>query len=146
MRALFILIAFCLTLCSCAGGADREESVSDGAASGETAAAQPGSWQKIPADEAKQMMDDVQDYVLVDVRTKDEYEEAHIEGAVLIPVDVIAQQAEEQLPDKDAVILLYCRSGNRSAKAAGILAELGYTQVFDFGGIGSWPYGTVPGA
>ncbi|MCL2163147.1 MAG: rhodanese-like domain-containing protein [Oscillospiraceae bacterium] len=102
-------------------------------------------YQRITAEEAMTMMEDGDPYILVDVRTKDEYETQRIEGAVLIPVDVIADRSESELPDKNARILIYCRSGNRSATAAKILVGLGYSNVFDFGGIASWTYGTISG-
>lgn len=93
----------------------------------------------IDADTAIEMMASGDPYVLVDVRTKEEYAEGHIEGAILLPLDQLETLAEEQLPDKDATILVYCRSGNRSAQASALLVELGYTQIYDFGGIMDWP-------
>ena len=77
---------------------------------------------------------------VVDVRREDEYAEGHIEGAMLLPLDVLVSLAEDKLPDKSATILVYCRSGNRSAKAALQLAGLGYENVYDFGGMIDWPY------
>lgn len=97
--------------------------------------------QKISAKEAKTMIDAGQ-VVIVDVRTQEEYDAGHIENALLIPNEGITQ-APAELPDKDAVILVYCRSGNRSAQASKKLADLGYTQVYDFGGIIDWPYAVV---
>ena len=110
-----------------------------------SAAPSAASYQKITAEQAKTMMDDGNTYTLVDVRTESEYKDQHIEGAVLIPVDVIADKVESELPDKTARILIYCRSGNRSATAANTLVGLGYTNVYDMGGIQSWTYGTVSG-
>ena len=104
-----------------------------------------GTYQTVSAGEAKRMMEELQGYFLVDVRTVDEYAEGHIEGAVLIPVDEILERAEAELPDKDAVIFVYCRSGVRSARAADGLAGLGYSQVYDMGGILNWPYDVVSG-
>ena len=98
---------------------------------------------KITPQEAKRIMDSGKPYILVDVRTDSEYKENHIQGAVLIPDYSIAGNAESALPDKNEVILVYCRSGGRSANAAKILIDLGYTNVFDFGGILSWPYETI---
>jgi len=106
---------------------------------------EPASWRTISAEEAMQLMSDTQGFILVDVRTEQEYQEAHIEGAILIPSSDIEALAESMLPDKDATILLYCRSGGRSAGAAATLAGMGYTNIYDFGGIMSWPYGTVSG-
>ena len=83
---------------------------------------------------------------LLDVRAKYEYDEAHIEGAVLLPYDTITAASPELPPDKDGAIIVYCRSGRRSAIAADTLAELGYTNVYDLGGIQDWPYETVTNA
>ena len=79
---------------------------------------------------------------VLDVRTKEEYDEKHIPCALLIPYDMIEKGAPRLLPDKDEEILIYCRSGRRSAIAAKTLAEMGYTRAFDFGGIIDWPYAT----
>ena len=102
------------------------------------------SYQQISADEAKEMMDTQSDYLILDVREADEYQSGHIPGAVLFPVGSIdASSAEQIIPSKDTLLLVYCRSGNRSKTAASALAELGYTQVYEFGGINDWPYDTV---
>lgn len=93
----------------------------------------------IDAEKAIEMMTSGEPYVLVDVRTKAEYDEGHIEGALLLPLDQLETLAESQLKDKDATLLIYCRSGNRSAQASALLLELGYTQIYDFGGIMDWP-------
>ena len=93
----------------------------------------------IDAEKAMEMMASGDPYTLVDVRTQAEFDDGHIEGALLLPNDQLETLAEEQLPDKDAVILVYCRSGNRSAAASELLIELGYTNVYDFGGIMDWP-------
>ena len=83
--------------------------------------------------------------IILDVRTKEEYAEAHIPGAILIPNEEIIDTPPVELPDMDAEILIYCRSGNRSAKAAKKLADMGYTNLYDFGGINDWSYETVSG-
>ncbi len=102
------------------------------------------SYQQISADEAKEMMDTQPDYLILDVREADEYQRGHISGAVLFPVGSIdASSAEQMIPSKDTLLLVYCRSGNRSKTAASALAGLGYTQVYEFGGINDWPYDTV---
>lgn len=93
----------------------------------------------IDAEKAMEMMASGDPYTLVDVRTQAEFDDGHIEGALLLPNDQLETLATEQLPDKDAVILVYCRSGNRSAAASELLVELGYTNVYDFGGIMDWP-------
>ena len=98
---------------------------------------------KINAEQAKEMIDSPTELIILDVRTKEEYEEGHIEGAILIPDTEIATKAEELLTDKNATLLVYCRSGRRSAHASQSLNELGYTSVYDFGGILDWPYEVV---
>ncbi|MCI9575604.1 MAG: rhodanese-like domain-containing protein [Clostridiales bacterium] len=103
----------------------------------------PGSYQTISPQTAKLRMDSGDDIILLDVRTEKEYKERHIPRAILIPNETIGQTPLEQLPDLNAEILVYCRSGNRSAQAAKKLAAAGYTNVYDFGGIHSWPYETV---
>ena len=105
-----------------------------------TACAQAASYEQITQEEAKQIMDTTEGYILLDTRTREEYDQSHIPGALLIPHTEIAQRAEEALPDKDQVILVYCRSGNRSKQASEVLVELGYTNIKEFGGIIDWPY------
>ena len=94
----------------------------------------------ISPEEAKVLMDTQEDYVILDVRTQEEFDAGHIPGAVLIPNTEIADRAEQELPDKDQLLLVYCRSGNRSKQASQILVELGYTNIREFGGINDWPY------
>ena len=77
-------------------------------------------------------------HVVVDVRRADEYVSGHIPGAILIPNESIGTEKPEQLPDKDQIILVYCRSGNRSKQAAQKLADMGYTNIYEFGGINTW--------
>ena len=105
-----------------------------------TACAQAASYEQITQEEAKQIMDTTNGYILLDTRTQEEYDQSHIPSALLIPHTEIAQRAADELPDKDQVILVYCRSGNRSKQASEVLAELGYTNVKEFGGINTWPY------
>ena len=97
-------------------------------------------YMNINAEEAKKIMDTESGYIILDVRTQEEYDEAHIPGAIVIPNTEIEARAESELPDKDQMILVYCRSGRRSKLAADILAELGYTNIYEFGGIIDWPY------
>ena len=94
----------------------------------------------ITAEEAKQIMDSSEGYIILDVRTQEEYDEGHIPGAILIPDTQIEARAETELTEKDQLILVYCRSGRRSKLAAEILVELGYTNIREFGGIIDWPY------
>ena len=96
----------------------------------------------ITAEEAKEIIDSEEGYIILDVRTQEEYDEGHIPGAILIPYTQIEEKANEMLLDKDQLILVYCRSGRRSKIAAEALAELGYTNIKEFGGIIDWPYET----
>jgi len=97
-------------------------------------------YMNITAAEAKEIMDSEEGYIILDVRTQDEYSQGHIPGAVLIPDTEIRAKAEKVLTDKDQRILVYCRSGRRSKLASEILLELGYTNIWEFGGIMDWPY------
>ena len=97
-------------------------------------------YMNITAQEAKQIMDSEEGYIILDTRTQEEYDEGHIPGAIVIPHDEITDRAEEELPDKDQLLLVYCRSGRRSKLAAEALVELGYTNIREFGGIIDWPY------
>ena len=100
------------------------------------------SYQQISQEEAKEMMDS-QDVIILDVREQDEYDSGHISGAVLLPAGTIDETtAAEVIPEKDSTVLVYCRSGNRSKTASSTLAELGYTDIYEFGGINTWPYET----
>lgn len=101
------------------------------------------TYEQITPKEAKELMDTQKDYVILDARTDEEFAEGHIEGAILIPEYEVADRAEDEIPDKDALILVYCRSGRRSKIAAQALIELGYTNVKEFGGIIDWPYEIV---
>lgn len=101
------------------------------------------TYSKISSKEAKDMMDENSDIIILDVRAQDEYDLEHIEDAILIPDDQISEKAESVLTNKDAKILVYCRSGRRSATASMALVELGYTNIYDFGGINDWQYETV---
>ena len=94
----------------------------------------------ITAEEAKEIMDTEEGYIILDVRTREEYDEGHILGAIVISHDEIAERAEGMLPDKDQLLLVYCRSGRRSKLAAEALVEIGYTNIKEFGGIIDWPY------
>jgi rhodanese-related sulfurtransferase len=106
------------------------------------AAAGEAVYRRVSAEEAKQMMDGG-NVIVLDVRTQQEFAEGHIQEAVLLTDSDIAARAGEVLPDKDATILVYCRSGRRSEMAANKLVEMGYTGIHDFGGIIDWPYEVV---
>ena len=98
------------------------------------------NYENITAQEAKELMDREEGYIILDVRTEEEYAQGHIPGAILIPDYEIETKAEVILTDKDQMILVYCRSGRRSKNAAQALLELGYTDIREFGGIIDWPY------
>lgn len=99
------------------------------------------SFRIITAKEAKKMIDE-EEVTIVDVRRQDEYDNGHINDAILVPNESIKDTAPEDLPDKDATILVYCRTGIRAKEASGKLADLGYTNIYDIGGIVDWPYET----
>ena len=100
------------------------------------------SYQQITQEAAKEMMD-TQEVVILDVREQSEFDAGHIPGAVLLPVGTITEEtAANVIPEKDSVVLVYCRSGNRSVTASKVLVQLGYTEVYEFGGINTWPYET----
>ena len=125
---LILIITCAAILYGCtSGGEDKMES----------------SYEQITPAEAKEIMDTQDGYIILDVRTQEEYDEAHIEGAILIPDYEISDRAESVLKDKDQLILVYCRSGRRSKLAASELVKLGYTNIKEFGGIIDWPYETV---
>lgn len=125
-RIVPLLFSLLLMLTGCSGGAGD------------------GSYQQITQEEAKEMMD-TQEVIILDVREQDEYDNGHIPGSVLLPVGIIDEEtAAAVIPEKDSTVLVYCRSGNRSKTASSTLAELGYTNICEFGGINTWPYETEP--
>ena len=125
MKNMIFLLFFALLLTGCG----QEEK-----AEGEAV------YLNITAEEAKSIMDSETDYIILDVRTFEEYETGHIPGARCLPLDDIESKAKVTIPDQDALYLVYCRSGRRSKLAAEILVELGYTNIREFGGINDWPY------
>lgn len=138
------VLTFTLILGACGGPSLPESSMVEGSSQDVVSAASPVT--KLTPEEAKDRMDQG-DVTIVDVRTLEEYKEGHVPGAVLLPNDTInAETAGASLPDPDEVLLVYCRSGRRSAAASEKLVQLGYTQVYDFGGINDWPYDTETGA
>jgi rhodanese-related sulfurtransferase len=102
-------------------------------------------YKKITAGAAKARIDSGDKIIILDVRTESEYKEGHIQNSILIPNETIADKKPYLLPDLDSEILVYCRTGNRSSHAAKKLIAIGYTKVYDFGGITEWPYATVTG-
>ena len=125
-RFLLMLLTFALPL-GCVG-------CSDGGSA---------TYEQIDGAKAKALMDSESGYIIIDARTQEEYDQGHIPGAILIPEYEIADRAEKELPDKDQLILVYCRSGRRSKIAAEELVKLGYTNVKEFGGIIDWEYEIV---
>ena len=102
-----------------------------------------GSYAKISPEQAVHMMEESEDFIILDVRTGPEYDELHISGAALLPDNEIGERAETEIPDRNTLIFVYCRSGVRSENAANALIGMGYTNVYDIGGILSWPYETM---
>ena len=124
---LILLAAFVLLLTACSSGGqimDGEDMVR--------------SYTQISQDQAKEMMEKEDGHIIVDVRRMDEFETGHIPGAICIPNESIGTEQPEELPDLNQVILVYCRSGNRSKQAAQKLFDMGYTNVYEFGGIIDW--------
>ena len=127
-----------LLLFSCSNGAsETEQTVTD------MKSEKPISYEQITQEKAKELMETQTDYVIIDARTDEEFAQGHIEGAVLIPEYEIEQKAPQIIPDKDTLILVYCRSGRRSKIASEELVKLGYTNVKEFGGIIDWKYEIV---
>ena len=125
MKKLVFLLLAVMLLTAC--GLDKENN-------------QGAVYMNITAEEAKQIMDNEEGYIILDARTQEEYDEGHIPGAIVISHEEITEKAEEMLTDKNQLILVYCRSGRRSKIAAEALVELGYTNIKEFGGIIDWPY------
>ena len=125
MKKLIFLLLAVMMLTAC--GQDKENN-------------QGAVYVNITAEESKEIMDSEEGYIILDVRTQEEYDHGHIPGAILIPNTEIEDRAEEVLTDKEQLILVYCRSGRRSLLAAEALVELGYTNIKEFGGILDWPY------
>ena len=145
-KILYIIsVILCIFLTACGndssigiiGGADGPTSI---IVSGK---GEKSMYEQITPEEAKKIMDSGEEHIILDTREQDEYDEGHIEGAILIPYTEIENKAEEMLPDKDKLILVYCRSGRRSKIAAESLAKLGYANVKEFGGIIDWKYEVV---
>lgn len=136
------VLAAAMLLAGCAGQGTGPAASMPQAGQEAGSGMQEQAYHKITAEEAKQMMDEG-GVTVVDVRTEAEYKEGHIPGAVLVPNEGIGSEPPEALPELDAVLLVHCRTGVRSKQAADKLVEMGYTQVYDFGGIRDWPYDIV---
>ena len=124
--ALALVLVLCLTGCN--AGISKESATT----------AMTG-YKQISQDEAKDMMARDDGHIIVDVRRQDEYDAGHIPGAILIPNESIDKERPKELPDLDQIILVYCRSGRRSKEASEKLAKMGYTNIYEFGGIITWP-------
>jgi len=121
MKKLLSIFITALLLVGCAAPAEQEV-----------------SYRQITMDEAVAIMEEEKNYIILDVRTVAEFNEKHIPGAINIPNETIATDTIPELPDKEQLILVYCRSGNRSKQAAEKLVKLGYTNIVEFGGINDW--------
>ena len=128
---LFIPLIICILLGACGNDTDK------------TTKGENAMYQQITAEAAKKIMDSGEDFIILDVREQDEFDAGHIPNAILIPYTEVDAKAEEILPDKDKLILVYCRSGRRSKIASESLVNLGYTNIKEFGGIIDWPYEVV---
>ena len=128
MKKFIPLLFSLLLLAGCAAPAEQEV-----------------SYRQISMDEAITMMKEEMDYIILDVRTVEEFSDKHIPGAVNIPNETIGTEEIPELPNKNQLILVYCRSGNRSKQASEKLVALGYTNIVEFGGINDWPGDTVTG-
>lgn len=125
MKRILLLLGFVMLLTGCRQGETAEKQT---------------VYKNISAEEAKQIMDTEEGYIILDVRTQEEYAQGHIPGAILIADTEIEEKAEQILTDKDQQILVYCRSGRRSKLASEKLLQMGYTSIWEFGGILDWPY------
>lgn len=136
---LFIMVLCLAFLVGCGGQGDKTTiEIITTTESEAVTMNQSLGYEQITGAEAKMLMDTEGDYIIIDARTTEEFNEGHIEGAILIPEYEIGNRAENELPRKDQLILVYCRSGRRSKIAAEALVDLGYTNVKEFGGIIDW--------
>lgn len=141
---LCIGIAAVLSLSGCGLGREKNTIQATSKESSLSKESTADAYHKITAEEAKKMMDE-EDVIVVDVRRADEYTVKHIPGAILVPNESIKEEQPKDLPDKDAVILIHCRTGVRSKDASDKLISMGYKNVYDFGGINDWDYETETG-
>ncbi|MBR0348567.1 MAG: rhodanese-like domain-containing protein [Clostridia bacterium] len=142
MKRIFQIIMLCIVSLGCLSSCtnDKVENITE--TTKENMTMNDAVYENITAQEAKRIMDTQTGYVILDVRTPEEYDEKHIPEAILIPDYEIHEKAEGILPDKNQLILVYCRSGRRSKLASEDLLELGYKNIKEFGGIIDWPYET----
>lgn len=128
---LIVLSLLCLGITACDAG--------------ENSRTQASGYTNIKPEEAKKRLDSENGIILLDVRTQEEYAQKHIPNSILIPVDVIEEEAKSKITDKNSTIFVYCRSGSRSTAASEALVKMGYTKVYNLGGINDWPFETVSG-
>lgn len=138
----FIIVVVLIIASIFAGCSSTSTNIKDSGTNVQTKAT---AYKNILPKEAKARLDSEKGIKLLDVRTQDEYTEKHIPDSLLIPVDVIEKEAPAKLTDKNAIIFVYCRSGSRSATASEALVKMGYTNVYNLGGINDWPYETQAG-
>lgn len=131
MKRILALTAACVLLLTACG-------TDTSSATEQTESAATLQYQQITQEEAVELMQADNNSVIVDVRRQDEYDSGHIPGAILIPNESIGTEKPDALPDPDQIILIYCRSGRRSKEAAQKLADMGYTNIYEFGGIIDW--------
>ncbi len=136
LTVLFLILLLVLSACAPQNGSS--ENVSDNNIVPQNNAAPAAVYKQITQEQAKEMMARDDGHIIVDVRRQDEYDEGHIPGAVLIPNEEISTERPAQLPDPGQIILVYCRSGRRSKEASQKLADMGYVNVYEFGGIIDW--------
>lgn len=135
---LAAILLLCMIFAACGQANGDSQTTGDKNQSNAEGSTQEVTYEQISLDEAKQLMKDEEGYIILDVRTKEEFAEGHIPGAICVPNETISDEMPEELPEKDQLILVYCRSGNRSKQASKKLAELGYTNIKEFGGIIDW--------
>ena len=140
MKRIFQVIMLCIVSLGCLSSCTKGKVENIKETTQESVKVQEAVYENITAQEAKRIMDTQTGYVILDVRTQEEYDEKHIPKAILIPDYEIDENAEGILKDKSQLILVYCRSGRRSKLASEKLVELGYTNIREFGGIIDWPY------
>lgn len=135
-KILIIVTSLCMLLSACGNRISSSENVQSEVQT--TTVAETMTYQQITQEEAKEMMKADDGHIIVDVRRQDEYDSGHIPDAILIPNESIEKEQPKELPDLDKIILIYCRSGRRSKEASQKLADMGYTHIYEFGGIIDW--------
>ena len=133
---LAVFVVLCMLLTACGNGASSSESAQSEVQT--TTASAAAAYQQITQEKAKEMMQADDGHIIVDVRRQDEYDSGHIPGSILIPNESIGTEQPKELPDLDQIILIYCRSGRHSKEASQKLADMGYTHIYEFGGIIDW--------